>query len=105
MNTASFTERSFSPTVPLLGSQGWIVAPAAVEPRAGPVEELENPEVVPRLPLQPAEGDHRVPIPRAPCFPTNATAPPIAARTASRTRRRRRDTAGLPTGWRGHPHG
>jgi len=35
MNTASFTERSFSPTVPLLGSQGWIVAPAATEPRAG----------------------------------------------------------------------
>jgi uncharacterized protein YjiS (DUF1127 family) len=35
MNTASIAERSFAPTVPLLGSQGWIVAPAAAEPAAG----------------------------------------------------------------------
>ena len=35
MNTASIAERSFAPTVPLLGSQGWIVAPAAAEARAG----------------------------------------------------------------------
>jgi uncharacterized protein YjiS (DUF1127 family) len=35
MNTASFTGPGFAPTVPLLGSQGWIVAPAATEPRAG----------------------------------------------------------------------
>jgi len=35
MNTATIAERSFAPTVPLLGSQGWIVAPAAAEPGAG----------------------------------------------------------------------
>ena len=35
MNTVSIADRSFAPTVPLLGSQGWIVAPAAAEPRAG----------------------------------------------------------------------
>ena len=34
MNTASIADRRFAPTVPLLGSQGWIVAPAAA-PRAG----------------------------------------------------------------------
>ena len=33
MNSVSVVDRSFAPTVPLLGSQGWIVAPA--EPRAG----------------------------------------------------------------------
>ena len=42
MNTASFTEHSFSPTVPLLGSQGWIVAPPAAEPRAGIVALLRE---------------------------------------------------------------
>ena len=31
MNTVSIAERS-APTVPLLGAQGWIVAPADVEP-------------------------------------------------------------------------
>jgi len=31
MNTASIVDRSFAPTVPLLGAHGWIVAP--VEPR------------------------------------------------------------------------
>ena len=35
MNIASIANRSFAPTVPLLGSQGWIVAPAGGEPRRG----------------------------------------------------------------------
>lgn len=35
MNTASIAERSFAPTVPLLGAQGWIVAPTATEPSLG----------------------------------------------------------------------
>ena len=33
MNTVSIAEHGFSATVPLLGSQGWVVAPAAAEPR------------------------------------------------------------------------
>jgi uncharacterized protein YjiS (DUF1127 family) len=33
MNTVSIAERGFPATVPLLGSQGWVVPPAAVEPR------------------------------------------------------------------------
>jgi hypothetical protein len=35
MSTVSIVERSFAPTVPLLGAQGWIVAPADVERGAG----------------------------------------------------------------------
>jgi uncharacterized protein YjiS (DUF1127 family) len=35
MNTVSIAERGFEATVPLLGAQGWIVAPAASEPHAG----------------------------------------------------------------------
>ena len=42
MNTASIAERSFAPTVPLLGSQGWIVAPAADEPGAGMAARLRQ---------------------------------------------------------------
>jgi uncharacterized protein YjiS (DUF1127 family) len=34
MNTVSIADRGFAPTVPLLGAQGWIVAPAA-EPDTG----------------------------------------------------------------------
>ena len=47
MNSVSVVDRSFAPTVPLLGSQGWIVAPAepgpasAVAP-AGPVADLDE---------------------------------------------------------------
>jgi uncharacterized protein YjiS (DUF1127 family) len=37
MNTAGIADRSFAPTVPLLGAQGWIVAPADVEGGAGVV--------------------------------------------------------------------
>ena len=37
MNTAGTADRSFAPTVPLLGAQGWIVAPAAESPRVGVV--------------------------------------------------------------------
>jgi uncharacterized protein YjiS (DUF1127 family) len=33
MNTASIADRSFAPTVPLLGAHGWVVAP--LEPRRG----------------------------------------------------------------------
>ena len=33
MNTVTIADRGFAPTVPLLGAQGWIVAP--VEPRTG----------------------------------------------------------------------
>jgi uncharacterized protein YjiS (DUF1127 family) len=42
MNTASIADRSFSATVPLLGSQGWIVAPAAAEPRIGIVAQVRE---------------------------------------------------------------
>ena len=35
MNTAGTADRSFAPTVPLLGAQGWIVSPAAESPRVG----------------------------------------------------------------------
>ena len=42
MNTASIAERSFAPTVPLLGSQGWIVAPAAAEPRTSIVATVRE---------------------------------------------------------------
>jgi len=33
MNTLALNDRAFAPTVPLLGANGWIVAP--VEPRHG----------------------------------------------------------------------
>jgi uncharacterized protein YjiS (DUF1127 family) len=35
MNTAGTADRSFAPTVPLLGAQGWVVAPAVESPRVG----------------------------------------------------------------------
>ena len=42
MSTVSIAERSFAPTVPLLGAQGWIVAPADVERGAGVVALLRQ---------------------------------------------------------------
>ena len=42
MSTVSIAERSFAPTVPLLGAQGWIVAPADAEPGAGVVALLRQ---------------------------------------------------------------
>ena len=35
MNTASIAERRLTPTVPLLGANGWIVAPAVAEQPVG----------------------------------------------------------------------
>jgi uncharacterized protein YjiS (DUF1127 family) len=41
MNTAIVADHGFAPTVPLLGAQGWIHAPASDEP-AGLVELLRE---------------------------------------------------------------
>jgi len=40
MNTLSIDNRAFAPTVPLLGANGWIIAP--VEPRDGLVALLRE---------------------------------------------------------------
>ncbi len=40
MNTVTMSDRGFAPTVPLLGAQGWIVAP--VEPRRSLVAVLRE---------------------------------------------------------------
>jgi len=42
MDTASIADRSFAPNVALLGSQGWIVAPAGGEPRIGIATQLQQ---------------------------------------------------------------
>jgi uncharacterized protein YjiS (DUF1127 family) len=42
MNTASMAKPGFAPTVPLLGAQGWIVAPATAEERSGIVALLRE---------------------------------------------------------------
>ena len=40
MNTLAIDDRAFAPTVPLLGANGWIVAP--VEPRDGLVATVRE---------------------------------------------------------------